>query len=105
MVCFAGQTTTTTPTINNTTSTTILAANGVRKFLLIQNNSAANIAINLEGAVLTGIVPTATNKCIVLPSTAGANIIRFEDGFVPGTAITAYQSSGGALNTITVIEG
>jgi hypothetical protein len=104
MVCFAGKTTTSTPTIATATSTTLIAANGVRKFLMIQNTSAANVAIGLEGQTLTGIAATLTNKCVVLPSTAGANILRFEDGFVPGTAITVYQTSGSPINTIVVVE-
>lgn len=105
MTAWTGNTTTTTPTIETATSKTILAANGFRKFLLIQNNSAANVAINLEGATLTGITPTSTNKCFVLPSSAGSNVIRFDGNFVPGGAITAYQTSGGTINTITVVEG
>ena len=105
MTCFAGNTTTATPTISSGASTTVLAANPIRKFLLIQNASAANIAINFEGAALTGIAPTATNKCYVLSSTAGNNFIRFDAGFVPAGAITAYQASGSAINTLVVIEG
>lgn len=105
MTNYTGNTTTTTPTIANTTSVTIAAANVNRKFLLIQNNSAANVAINTNGFTLTGIAPTSTNFCIVLSSTAGANILRFEDGFVPQGVITAYQSSGASINTVTVVEG
>jgi len=104
MTAYTGNTVTTTPTIATATSTTVAAANGFRKLLIIQNNSAANIAIGLEGQALTGIAPTATNKCYVLPSTAGSNVLRFEDGFVPGGAITAYQTSGASINTLVVIE-
>lgn len=105
MTLYTGNTVTTTPTINTATSTSILSANVNRKFLLIQNNSAANIAINTEGAVLTGIVPTATNKCIVLPSAAGANTLVFDPMYLPSGAITCYQTSGGTINTVTVVEG
>ncbi len=105
MTCYAGNPTTTTPTIATATSVTALAANGARKFLMIQNNSAANIAIGLEGQTLTGIAPTSTNKCVVLSSTAGANVLRFDNLFVPGSAITVYQTSGSSINTVTVIEG
>ena len=105
MTAFTGNTTTTTPTIETATSKTILAANPFRKFLLIENNSAANIAINLEGGTLTGITATSTNKCIVLSSTLGSNILRFDGNFVPGGIITAYQTSGGTINTVTVVEG
>lgn len=105
MTYHSGNTTTTTPTINTATSTTIVAAKPFRNFLMIQNNSAANIALNFEGAALTGIVPTSTNKCYVLPSTAGSNVVRFDAGFIPAGAITAYQTSGGAINTLVVIEG
>jgi hypothetical protein len=105
MTSFAGNATTTTPTIATATSTTLLAAKPFRNFLLIQNNSAANIAISFSGATLTGITPTATNFCYVLPSTAGSNVVRFDAGFVPAGAITAYQTSGSPINTVTVIEG
>ena len=105
MTCYAGNTTTTTPSIDTAASTTILAANGARKFLLIQNNSAADIAIGFEGQALTGIAPTSTNKCFVLKSTAGLNIVRFDGMFVPAGAITAYQTSGSAINTLVVVEG
>lgn len=105
MVNVSGKATTTTPTIATATSTEILAANGFRKFLLIQNNSAADVAIGLNGETLTGIAPTSTNKCFVLKSTAGLNIVRFEDGFVPAGAISCYQTSGGNINTVVVVEG
>lgn len=105
MTNFAGTFTTTTPTVATATSTQLLAANGFRKFLLIQNNSAANIAISFSGATLTGIVPTATNKVYVLPSTAGSNVVRFDSNAVPGGAITAYQASGASINTLVVVEG
>lgn len=104
-VALAGNLTTTTPTINTASSTTILAAKPFRNFLMIQNNSAANIAISFSGATLTGIAPTSTNLCYVLPSTAGSNVVRFEGNFVPAGAITAYQTSGSPINTLVVIEG
>lgn len=105
MTCFAGNATVSTPTVATATSTTVLPANGFRKFLMIQNNSAANIAIGLSGQTLTGIAPTATNKCVVLPSTAGSNMIRFDNGFIPAGAITVYQASGASINTLVVVEG
>lgn len=104
-VAIAGNAVTTTPTIATATSTQILAAKPFRTFLMIQNNSAANIALSFAGETLTGIVPSATNKCFVLPSTAGSNVIRFDSSFVPAGAITAYQASGGSINTLVVIEG
>jgi hypothetical protein len=104
MTCYAGNTTTTTPTVNSGANVTLLAANPFRKFLLIQNNSAADIAIGFEGQTLTGIAPTSTNKCFVLKSTAGLNIVRFDGFFVPASAITVYQTSGAAINTVTVVE-
>lgn len=100
----SGKTTTTTPTVQTATSTTLVAANGARN-LLIQNNSAANIAIGLEGQALTGIVPTSSNKCVVLGSASGSNVLRFEGGFVPSSAITVYQASGAPINTLVVVEG
>lgn len=104
-VSHAGNLTTTTPTIQTATSTQILAAKTFRNFLLIQNNSAANIAISFSGATLTGIAPTSTNFCYVLPSTAGSNVVKFDGTCVPAGAVTAYQTSGGAINTLVVIEG
>lgn len=105
MTIYSGTFVTTTPTIATATSTTILAANPNRKTLIIQNNSAANIAIGLGGETLTGIVPTSTNKCYVLPSTAGSNVLILRDMSLPSNAITAYQTSGGNINTLVVIEG
>lgn len=101
----SGKTTTTTPTVQTATSTTLVAANGARNLLLIQNNLAANIAIGLEGQALTGIVPTSSNKCVVLGSASGSNVLRFEGGFVPSSAITVYQASGAPINTLVVVEG
>lgn len=105
MVNVSGKATTTTPTIATASSTEILAANGFRKFLLIQNTSAADVAIGLNGETLTGIAATATNKCFVLKSTAGLNILRFDGNFVPAGAITCYQTSGSNINTVVVVEG
>lgn len=105
MVNVSGKATTTTPTIATASSTQILAANGFRNFLLIQNTSAADVAIGLNGETLTGIAATATNKCFVLKSTAGLNILRFDGNFVPAGAITCYQTSGSNINTVVVVEG
>lgn len=105
MTVYSGILTTTTPTINTAASTVILAANPNRKLLIIQNNSAANIMIGLNNETLTGIVPSATNKGYVLPSTAGSNTLVLKDMSLPSGAITAYQTSGGAINTVVVIEG
>lgn len=105
MTIYSGTLVTTTPTINTATSTTILAANPNRKLLIIQNNSAANIMVGFNGETLTGIVPSATNKGYVLPSTAGSNTLILKDMSLPSGAITAYQTSGSTINTIVVIEG
>ena len=105
MTLYTGNTTTTTPTINTASSTQVLAANPSRKYLRIQNCSAANIGVSLEGATLTGIAPTSTNKCLVLSSTAGANVFEAPPMFIPQGAITVYQTSGAAINTVVVIEG
>jgi hypothetical protein len=105
MTIYSGTLVTTTPTINTASSTTILAANPNRKLLIIQNNSAANIMVGLNGETLTGIVPSATNKGYVLPSTDGANTLVLKDMSLPSGVITAYQTSGAALNTVVVIEG
>lgn len=105
MTAQTGNTTTTTPTIATATSTTVLAANPFRKCLIIQNTSGADIAIGLEGQTLLGITASSTNKCFVLKNTAGLNTLSFITGFIPGSAITAYQTSGGSINTLVVIEG
>jgi hypothetical protein len=105
MTIYSGTFVTSTPTINTATSTTILAANPNRKTLIIQNNSAANIMIGLNGETLTGITPTSTNKGYVLPSTAGSNVLILRDMSLPSRAITAYQTSGSPINTLVVIEG
>ncbi len=101
----AGNLVTTTPSIATATSVTVAAAKPFRNFLMIQNNSAANIALSFSGATLTGIAPTSTNLCYVLPSTAGSNVVRFDGNCIPAEAITAYQTSGGTINTLVVIEG
>jgi hypothetical protein len=101
----AGALTTTTPTIATATSVTVANARPFRNFLMIQNNSAANIALSFSGATLTGIAPTSTNLCYVLPSTAGSNVVRFDGNLIPSGAITAYQTSGSSINTLVVIEG
>lgn len=95
---------TTTPTIANTTSVTVLSANASRKFLLIQNRSAANIMVSLSGATLTGIAPTSTNIGFVLES-GGSYSHEFGTDSCPQGAVTVYQSSGGSINTIVVGEG
>jgi len=105
MTSYAGKAVTTTPTIPTATSTTILAANPFRKFLLIQNASAAHVGIGLDGQTLTGIAPTATNKCIDLTNNDNGNRLVFSDGFVPNGVITAYQTSGASINSIVVVEG
>ena len=105
MTAYTGNTTTTTPTIPTATSTTVLAANRFRKFLLIQNHSGAAIGIGLEGQTLTGINPSATNKCFNLDNTGSANRLIFSNGFIPGGPITVYQTSGASINTVTVIQG
>jgi len=97
----AGAVTETTPTVANTTSVQLLAANSARKYLLVQNNTAANILISLSGNTLTGIAPTSSNKGFVLA--AGASYSS--DRFCPTSAVTCYQSSGGSVNTISVAEG
>jgi hypothetical protein len=94
--------TTTTPTVTDSTSFTLVAANASRKYLLIQNDSAANVLVSLSGATLTGIVPTSTNKGIVLvPGSSYENPAHY----CSTAAITVYQTSGGPINTITAVEG
>lgn len=90
------------PSVDTATSTTCLAANRSRRMLTVQNNSAANIMISLTGATLSGIVPSSTNIGIVL--SAGSSY-TCPASYCTGTAITCYQTSGGTINTISVIEG
>lgn len=105
MTAYSGKATTTTPTIATATSTQILAANPFRKFLMIQNASAAHVGIGLDGQTLTGIAPTSTNLCVNLTNSDNGNRLIFTNGFVPNGAITAYQTSGGTINTVVVVEG
>jgi len=104
-VSHAGNLTITTPTMATATSVTVAAAKPFRNFLMIQNNSGASIGLSFSGATLTGIAPTSTNFCYVLPHSAGSNIVRFDGNCVPAGAITAYQTSGGSIDTLVVIEG
>lgn len=90
-----------TPTIATGTSTTILAGRMSPKYILIENNSAANIMISLSGNVLTGIVPSATNIGMVL--TPGSSY-ESPPNSVPTSAITCYQTSGGSINTVYVVS-
>lgn len=90
------------PSVTTATSFTLVAANAQRKYLRVQNNSAANILLNLNNGTLTGIAPTSTNLGIVLA--AGA-FFETPPNFCPTAAVTVYQSSGGTINTISVIEG
>lgn len=90
------------PSVTTATSFTCLAANTARRYAMIQNNSAANIMINLNNGTLTGVAPTSTNLGIVL--TPGSNY-ETPPNFSPTSAITCYQTSGGTINTISVMEG
>lgn len=97
-----GTPTTTTPSVTDSTSFTLVAANASRKYLLVQNDSSANVLISLSNATLTGIVPTSTNKGIVLiPGASYENPAQY----CSTAAITAYQTSGSTINTIVAIEG
>jgi hypothetical protein len=98
----SGTPTSTTPTMLTATSVTIAAANASRKYLLVQNNSAANIMVSLSAAVLTGIAPTSTNIGIVL---VPGQSYETPSSYITLAAITAYQTSGGTINTVTVVEG
>lgn len=89
------------PTVATATSTTLLAANANRRYFFIQNNSAANIAISLSAATITGIVPSNSNPVIVIPPSAS---FECPPNAVPTGAITGYQTSGGSISTITCVE-
>lgn len=90
------------PTVATASSVTCLAANRSRRMLTVQNNSGADVMISLTGATLTGIVPTLTNIGIVL--TSGSSY-TCPASYCTGTAVTCYQTSGGDINTISLIEG
>lgn len=94
----------TTPSVATATSVQVLAANPSRKFLLIQNNTAANIMVSLEGNTLTGIVPTATNIGYVIQA-GGQYSHEFGSDSCPQGPVTVYQTSGGTVRTIVVGEG
>lgn len=89
------------PTVATATSVTLVAANPVRKFLFIQNRTAADIAVNLSGTAITSLTPSALNPIIILPTNTS---FQFDGNFVPTSAITVYQTSGGSVNTIIVVS-
>ena len=62
------------PSVASGSSVTLLAANPARRYLVIQNNSAANVCVNFNNATLTGIVPSNTNPCVVLAAGASTNL-------------------------------
>lgn len=105
MTAFGGIATTTTPTIQTATSTQVLAANPFRKLLIIQNASAAHVAVGFNGQTLTGIAPSATNVCFNLTNNDNGNRLIFANGFVPTGPITIYQASGAPINTVVIVEG
>lgn len=87
--------------IADNNDTQILASNTSRKGLLIQNNSGATVSINLAGGAMTSTTPTDAAPSIVLAagasfSASGANC--------PTGAIMAYQNSGAALETVSVVS-
>lgn len=90
------------PSVTTATSFTLVAANAERRYLRIQNNSAANIMVNLNNGTLTGIAPTSTNLGIVITAN---NFYETPSHACPTAAVTCYQTSGGTINTISVIEG
>lgn len=90
------------PEVETATSTACLAANPGRKWFLIQNNTAANIMINLQGSTLTGITPSANNEGIVI---VPGGAYTSSPNYVTVTAVTCYQTSGGTVRTISVAEG
>jgi len=91
----------TNPSIANASSVTLLASNAARRFLAIQNNSAANICVSLVSGTFTGIVPSNTNPCIVIA--AGATFSTPPNS-APTSTITVYQTSGGAITSVSVVE-
>jgi hypothetical protein len=58
--------------------------------------------INLAGAALSGIVPSTANPGIVI--IAGGSY-ESPPNYVSNSAITVYQTSGGAIQTISALEG
>lgn len=90
------------PSFTSGASNTLLAANPNRTYLLIENNSGANIMVNLNGDALTGIVPTSTNKGIVITPNGS---YESQPGACPIGAITGYQTSGATVNTVSLVEG
>ncbi len=93
---------TSTPSLATSTSVTVSPTNLVRKYLVIQNNSLANICCSISGGVLTGVTPTATNKCIVI---SPGGYFENNSNVIPQDAVTCYQTSGGTINTVVILEG
>lgn len=89
------------PTITTANSFACLAANTSRRGFIAQNNSAANVLINLNNGTLTGIAPTATNLGIVL--TPGSSY-HTPPNASPTAIVRCYQTSGGDLNTVSFYE-
>lgn len=89
------------PTITTANSFACLAANTSRRGFLVENNSAANIMINVNNGTLTGIVPTSTNLGIVL--TPGSSY-HTPPNASPTAIVRCYQTSGGDINTVSFVE-
>lgn len=102
MTSFGGAVVTTIPNVPDSASTTILAANPYRRYLSITNIGSNTFAISLDGATITSVTPSTANP--VVPFGSGAQYANYFE-FVPTGAITAYQTSGGALEELLVIEG
>ena len=77
-----------------TVSTEIKAANGARRYLLIQNKGATDIYITLNGAAAT------TDNGIKVDAAGGSYELQ---GFVPVAAINAISSA--ANSAVIVVEG
>ena len=92
------------PTIQTATSTLVLAAQKDRRFLMIQNNSGAPIAISFRGINITSLTPSASNPVFVLSNTPGINVWMSGSEVVPSGAITVYQTSGGPISSISCFQ-
>ena len=90
------------PTIQSANSTQLLGQQNNRRFLMIQNNSAAPIAISFRGITITSLTPSATNPVFVLSNTPGINVWMSTSEVVPSGRITCYHTQGGPISSVSV---
>lgn len=92
------------PSVAPNTSVQLVPAQNDRRFIMVQNNSNAPIALNFKGNVITSLTPSATNPVFILDHVLGNNIWMASYEVVPRGAIICYHSQAGTLNNILVVN-